>query len=116
MRPTILASLCAAALGLAACAPDRAPQPAQLLVTIDGMHCEDCAIGITKSLAAAHGVLATDVHFSNRVQTIQYDAARQKPERIVTLITDAGYKATPVPADASRAGAEAGRPAGPNAP
>ena len=96
MSRFVPAALSAALVLLSACTENKPPQPAQLLVTIDGMHCEDCAIGITKSLAAAQGVLATDVHFSNRVQTIQYDAARQKPGRIITLINDSGYTAKPV--------------------
>ena len=104
MRNIFRAAAWAVVLGLAACAPESAPRPAELLVTITGMHCEDCAIGITKSLAAAHGVLATDVHFSNRVQTIRYDAARQKPERIITLITDCGFSAAPVPPPATTSG------------
>ena len=101
MSRFVPAAVCAVALALSACTGGAPPQPAQLHVTIDGMHCEDCAIGITKILAGAQGVLATDVHFSNRVQTIEYDAARQKPNRLITLINDTGFTAKPAPAPAT---------------
>lgn len=97
MSRFVPAALWAAVLSLSACTGSAPPRPAQLHITIDGMHCEDCAIGITKILADAQGVLATDVHFSNRVQTIEYDAARQKPARLITLINDTGFTAKPAP-------------------
>lgn len=79
---------------LAACSPSAPPRPEKLLVKIDGMHCEGCAEGITKKLAQTRGVLATDVHFSNGVQVVHYDAARVSAEAVVATITNRGFTVT----------------------
>jgi Cu+-exporting ATPase len=64
-----------------------------LQVKVTGMHCESCAQTITKKLKRGGGVQATDVHFSNDVQTIHYDAARLQISDIVNVITQLGYSA-----------------------
>jgi copper chaperone CopZ len=79
---------------LAACGPSEPPRPEKLLVKIEGMHCEGCAEGITKKLAQTRGVLATDVHFSNAVQAVDYDAARVSAEAVVATITNKGFTVT----------------------
>lgn len=73
------------------CAEKTAAQPASLQVKITGMHCENCAQSITRKLKRMAGVLETDVHFSNEVQTVQYDAARVEVSALVSTITNLGF-------------------------
>jgi cytochrome c oxidase subunit 1 len=85
---------CAVLLALGSgCADKSVAQPASLQVKVTGMHCESCAQTITKKLKRGGGVQATDVHFSNDVQTIHYDAARLQISDIVNVITQLGYSA-----------------------
>lgn len=93
-KMTTRLAICAAALALSACA-EKPPQRERLLVTIEGMHCEGCAEGIMAALAGMKGVLAADVHFSNAVQAVDYDANRLQPARIVTAIADRGFTVQP---------------------
>mgnify|MGYP003588647841 CR=1 FL=1 len=71
----------------------RAPaQPESVQVKITGMHCEGCAETITKKLRQAGGLLRSDIHFSNDVQTVHYDGARTEVDRMVAVITNLGYE------------------------
>lgn len=86
---TLLAAAC---LGLATgCGLQAAAQPETAQLKITGMHCESCAESITKKLKRAGGVLETDVHFSNEVQTVRYDAARMGPSELVDIISQLGF-------------------------
>ena len=76
---------------LCSCAAKAPPRTEQVRVTISGMHCEGCAEGISDLLRHCPGVMATDVHFSNAVQTIDYDANRLGPDEIRAAISNEGY-------------------------
>ena len=89
--------LTAAIAVLTACSASAPAKPEQLSVKVEGMHCESCAEGITKKLAQTRGVLGSDVHFSNAVQTVRYDAARIAPEAVIALITNRGFTVTRTP-------------------
>lgn len=91
-RRGLAAALVLAAL--AACAPPEPPRPEKLQVKIEGMHCEGCAEGIASTLGKTRGVLAVDVHFSNAVQTVDYDAARTAPEAVIEAIAKRGFTVT----------------------
>lgn len=95
-NPNPIGGVAAALLvsAFAACSPSAPPRPEKLLVKIEGMHCEGCAEGITKKLTQTRGVLATDVHFTNAVQVVDYDAARVSPEAVVAAITNKGFTVT----------------------
>jgi len=84
------------AVTAASCGLEAAPvQAAELQVTVSGMHCEGCAEGITQKLRRQKGVLAVDVHFSNTVQTVRYDAGRVEADALVAVITKAGFTVAP---------------------
>ena len=79
--------------GLGACG-DRSPaQPAQVNLTITGMHCENCAETITRRLRHTRGIHASNVHFTNAVQQVDYDAARLEATQIISAITNLGFSA-----------------------
>lgn len=82
-----------ASLVLAACAPRPPEKPESVSIAVSGMHCESCAEGITRALRRIPGVISTDVHFSNTVQTVGYDAAKVDATSLVAAITNIGFSA-----------------------
>ena len=78
-------------VALSVAATDR--QPATVTVTISGMHCGSCATGIAAMLERTDGVVKADVSYEERRATVDYDAARTSPEKIVAVIEKLGYKA-----------------------
>lgn len=87
--------LALAALVGGGCGGDAPAEARELRVTVSGMHCEGCAEGITQKLRRQKGVLAVDVHFSNTVQSVRYDGHRVAPERLLEVITKAGFQVAP---------------------
>ena len=77
------------------CADKTPPREATVALQVTGMHCENCAIGITETLAHQKGVLRSDVHFSNAVQTVVYDANRLSEAQVIAVITNRGFTARP---------------------
>ncbi len=67
--------------------------PATVTLTISGMHCEGCASGIAAMLKRTDGVVKTNVSYEERSATVDYDAAKTSPEKIVEAIEKLGYKA-----------------------
>lgn len=68
-------------------------KPATVTLTIAGMHCEGCASGITAMLKRTDGVVKADVSYEERRATVDYDAAKTSPEKIIAAIGKLGYKA-----------------------
>jgi len=67
-----------------------------MTLTIEGMHCEGCALGIAKALARMPGVRKARVSFANTTAWLL--AGRdQGPETpaVVAALTDLGYRAAP---------------------
>ena len=67
--------------------------PAQVAITISGMHCGGCATGIRAMLERTDGVLKAEVSYEERRALVEYDASKTSPERIVAAIEKMGYKA-----------------------
>ena len=90
--PVAIAVAVLVALVGGGCGNNPAPvEERDLRVTVSGMHCEGCAEGITRRLLRQKGVLAADVHFSNAVQTVRYDARRVEAADLVAVIARAGF-------------------------
>lgn len=54
---------------------------------IEGMSCEVmCASKIQKELAAMDGVQSAKVDFANKTATVEYDNAKQSPEKLVQKV------------------------------
>ena len=60
---------------------------------ITGMHCESCATGITAMLKRTEGVVKVNVSYETREATVEYDAAKTSPEKIIESVEKMGYKA-----------------------
>lgn len=93
--PLVAACLLLAVLAGAGCGGGAPAEARELRVTVSGMHCEGCAEGITQKLRRQKGVLAVDVHFSNTVQSVRYDARRVDAESLTAIITRAGFTVAP---------------------
>ncbi len=96
--PVVLALMLMA--GGFGCGPRAAAQPESVQLKVTGMHCESCAETITKKLRLTRGVMSSDVHFSNEVQTVNFDGARTEAGQLVSVITNLGYTAELVTAAA----------------
>jgi mercuric ion binding protein len=68
-------------------------QPAKVTLTISGMHCESCATGIAAMLKRTDGVVKADVSYEERRASVDYDATKTSPEKIIETIEKLGYKA-----------------------
>ena len=89
MRRALL--LCALLLAAATVFGQDA-KPATVEVTISGMHCDGCAVGITAMLKRTEGVLKADVSFEEQRATVDYDRAKTSVEKIIETIEKLGYK------------------------
>jgi copper chaperone CopZ len=68
----------------------------RLNLQIEGMSCGHCLNAVRQALSGAAGVRVESVQIGHAVVT--YDAQVTGPSAIESLITDAGYSATAVPA------------------
>lgn len=94
VRSAVVAlGVCFLLSGAMGCGPRAAAQPETVQLKISGMHCESCAQSITKKLQQTGALLVADVHFSNDVQTVQYDAARADVPHLIGVITNLGFGA-----------------------
>lgn len=71
--------------------------PSRVTLTISGMHCEGCASGISAMLKRTEGVVKADVSYDTREATIDYDATKTAPAKLIAVIEKMGYKAAVKP-------------------
>ena len=64
----------------------------QLVMNIDGMHCEKCAEGIRRVTEGVEGVRSAHVSYSAKKLQGEYDDERLSPERIIKQVELLGYK------------------------
>ena len=83
---------------------DVAPLPdSSLDLPVEGMTCSACAARIEKTLNRLPGVRAS-VNFASERASIQFDAARTEPAKLVDTIRKAGFSVPPRVLDLSLAG------------
>ena len=63
---------------------------------IAGMSCGHCLNAVKNALSAAPGVQLRSVQMGRA--EVDYDPAVTTPERVASVVADAGYDATPAPA------------------
>lgn len=99
---SITASL--AFTSLAACDAEPTP-PVTTVFEVEGMTCESCARGITKSLKLAEGIESVKVDLKEETAIVVHDAETIAAADIKARIERMGYRATRVvgPAAAKRA-------------
>ncbi|MEK7576514.1 MAG: heavy metal-associated domain-containing protein [Patescibacteria group bacterium] len=62
--------------------------------SIEGMHCDACAIGIKMLLDSTDGIKSANINWGEKLGTIEYDESKIKIEEIQKTISDIGYSAT----------------------
>ena len=63
----------------------------KITVTIDSIHCADCALNIERSVEHLPGVLSAEVSYVLSSATIHYDPHRVEEDQIKRAITKPGY-------------------------
>jgi Cd2+/Zn2+-exporting ATPase len=63
----------------------------KLVVSIAGMHCPSCALGIEKYLNRLPGITGTSVNFIKQEAVVNYDSSRITPDAIKKAISKTGY-------------------------
>jgi Zn2+/Cd2+-exporting ATPase len=75
----------------------------KVIVSIDNIHCGDCALNIEKSVEHVPGVLSAEVSYVLSTATIYYDPHRVEEDRIKKAITKPGYAVRETLASRTRA-------------
>lgn len=65
------------------------------VISIEGMSCTNCAKGIKAMLKRTAGVISAEVSFERREAVVDYDPERTTREKILQVIDNMGYKASP---------------------
>jgi len=60
---------------------------------VTGMTCQSCADHVTAALSEQKGILKSDVQFADNKAVVTYDPKVIKPEEIIRVIAEIGYKA-----------------------
>lgn len=63
-------------------------------LTIEGMHCGACAVGIQMLVSQMDGVQSAAVDYERRVGAFEFDAAKVTKDQIIKEIEELGYKAS----------------------
>jgi len=63
-----------------------------LTLSISGMNCSSCAMGLEHTLKNAEGIEQASVNFATEKATVKYDPQLITPEKIKAIVTDNGYE------------------------
>ncbi len=63
---------------------------------INGMHCSACATMIDLDLEELPGVKSSKTNYAKQETTVEFDSVQVSPDRISTVIQQAGYQITSV--------------------
>ncbi len=73
--------------------------------SIEGMHCDSCAIDIKETLEETAGVHAVDVTFKRKTAIVDFDDETVQQSTLIKKIQDLGYTATVAGQSQSEVGA-----------
>jgi copper chaperone CopZ len=66
----------------------------KLDLSIQGMHCGSCALGIQMVTSTMDGVTGSTVSYDDKKGTFEFDESKVSKEKIVEQIGQLGYQAT----------------------
>jgi len=69
---------------------------ASTVVSVAGMTCPACAVGIENALKSTHGILDARVIYETKTATVVFDEQVVSKEHIVAVIDNTGFKAVPI--------------------
>ena len=67
----------------------------ELVFTVRGMHCDDCAQAITEAVQALPGVKSVEVSFADKRAVIVPTKGEFDSEAVLAVVKKMGYEATP---------------------
>ncbi len=62
-------------------------------LSIEGMHCGSCAVGIQMIVSQMEGVVSASADYDKKKAWVEFDPAKTKKEMIIKAIEELGYKA-----------------------
>jgi len=74
-------------------AEERAENVEQVVLHVEGMTCEACAVGIRGALGRVRGVESAKVDVAEKRVVIAYDPAQVRPQQLVEAVKKMGYVA-----------------------
>lgn len=90
------------ASAVAAAVSARPKAEVRTVTFVTDIHCAKCVRKLNDNLAFEKGVKDLKVDLDAKTVTFKYDPSKTTPERLAYAINKLGYKAEPVPADASK--------------
>lgn len=97
----LIAAISVAALSVAGCATEAAPQTAQAPLTtkqvqlsVEGMTCASCSVSVRTTVNKLDGIVSVDVDVDGGAASVTYDPAQVTAQAIADQITKLGYTAT----------------------
>jgi Cu+-exporting ATPase len=63
-------------------------------LSIEGMHCGSCAVGIQMMVSGMDGVKSAEVGYETKKGVFEFDGAKTNKDAIVKTIEELGYKAS----------------------
>ena len=67
----------------------------KLKLKISGMHCTSCAMNIDGELEDTEGIKSSNTNYAKQVTEIEYDEKKINDKKIIEIIKNVGYSATP---------------------
>ena len=64
----------------------------EIIIGINGMHCEMCSARMQKAFLDAKGVLKAEVSLSDKCADIVYDAGKISAKDLKNIVTETGYE------------------------
>ena len=81
----------------------------QVTLPITGMHCENCAITITRSLKEMEGILAADVSIATEQAAVTYNSSALSEDTIIDKIRSLGFDVVDADSEATARAEELNR-------
>jgi copper chaperone CopZ len=77
-------------------APNASGSPSlqRVVIPVEGMSCVTCEVAVRHALKRIDGVNAAHVSVATKTATVDYEAAKTKPEQLVAAINSTGYRAS----------------------
>jgi len=64
----------------------------EILIKIDGMHCEMCQKRMQKAFMDTKGVVNAEVDLASKTAKVIYDAKKINADSVKNIVTDTGYE------------------------
>ena len=64
----------------------------EILIKIEGMHCEMCQKRMQKAFTDTKGVVSAEVDLAAKTAKVVYDAKKINADTVKNIVTDTGYE------------------------